>query len=120
MTKENQSFEIWQNQSAQITVNVDQANSTDAQSLTGATLGFWLTTNLAGSDAVLSYFSSDGDITLVDVDSTDDGIRLTIPATDSSGLSGTYFYEIWAKDSSSAVAPVTLGSITVNAATGSL
>ena len=122
MTKENQSLVIWEGQSIQVTVNVDAAGSTSAQTLTGASMGVWLSTNKAGtaSDAALSYFSTDSLVTLVNVDGTNDGIRFTIESTDSEGLSGQYFYEVWAKDTSSNVAPVTTGIINVNPATGSL
>ena len=106
----------------QITANVDAAGSTTAQTLTGATLGVWISSNEAGpaTDAALSYFSTDSLVTLVSVDGTNDGIRFTIESTDSAGLLGDYFYEIWAKDTSSDVVPVTTGKINVKSATGSL
>lgn len=122
MTKENQSLVIWAGQTMQITVNVDAAGSTTAQTLTGASLGVWLSSNAAGtaSDAALSYFSTDTLVSLVSVDGTNDGIRFTIESTDSADLAGDYFYEVWAKDTSSDVAPVTTGKINVKPATGSL
>jgi len=122
MTKENQSLVIWAGQTMQVTVNVDAAGSTTAQSLTGATLGVWISSNEAGaaSDAVLSYFSTDSLVTLANVDGTNDGIRFTIESSDSPDLLGQYFYEVWAKDTSCDVAPVTTGIINVRDATGSL
>ena len=122
MTKENQSLAIWSGQTIQITVNVDQAGSTTAQSMTGATLGVWISADEAGtaSDAALTYFSTDALVSLVNVDGTNDGIRFTIESSDSADLSGAYFYEVWAKDTSSNVAPVTTGKINVKSATGSL
>ena len=68
----------------------------------------------------MSYFSTDSLVTLVNVDGTNDGIRFTIESTDSENLAGDYFYEVWAKDTSSNVAPVTTGKINVRPATGSL
>lgn len=121
MTKNNQSFELTQGQSLQVTVNVDASGSTSAQSLTGATTGFWMGSdaNIATSDANLTYPSSD--ISLVNVDGTNDGIRFTIQSSDSADLAtGSYFFEIWAKDTSSNVAPVSTGRISVKPAIGSL
>lgn len=121
MTKENQSFTLTQGQSLQITVNVDASGSTTAQALTGATLGFWAGTdaNIVATDANLIYPSTD--LSLVNVDGTNDGIRFTIPSTDSSGLAvGAYFFEVWAKDTSSNVAPVATGYMSVKPAIGSL
>jgi len=122
MTKRHQSFELTAGQSLQVTVNVDQAGSTDAQTLTGATLGFWLSSDefAAASDAALTYFSTDSAMSLVSVDGTNDGIRFTIQSSDSALLGGQYFYEVWAKDTSSNVAPVATGSVLVVGATGSL
>ena len=120
--KDNQSLVIWKGQSLQVTVNVDASGSTTAQDLTGASLGVWLSSAEAGAatDAALIFRSTDSEVSLVNVDGTNDGIRFTIWDSDSSLLSGPYFYEVWAKDTSSNVAPVTKGIINVNPATGSL
>lgn len=121
--KENQSLVIWEGQSLQVTVNVDAAGSTTAQALTGATLGVWFCSDDGGSatDAALVLRSTDSEVSLVNVDGTNDGIRFTIWDTDSALLtSGPYFYEVWAKDTSSNVAPVAKGILNVKAATGSL
>jgi hypothetical protein len=122
MTKDNQSFSITQGQTLQVTVNVDASGSTTAATLTGATLGFWLDTDIniaASSDADLIYPSSD--MSLVNVDGTNDGIRFTILDSDSAALSpGSYFFEVWAKDTSSNVAPVATGFANVKPAIGSL
>ena len=77
MTKDHQSFEVTQGQTLQVTVNVDASGSTTAQSMTGATLGFWLDTDVnitASSDADLIYPNSD--MSLVNVDGTNDGIGI--------------------------------------------
>ena len=121
MTKDNQSFSITQGQSLQVTVNVDASGSTTAQTMTGATLGFWAGTdaNIIASDADLIYPSSD--MSLVNVDGTNDGIRFTIQSSDSAAMTtGSYFFEVWAKDTSSNVAPVATGYIDVKPAIGSL
>ena len=121
MTKNNQSFEITQGQTLQVTVNVDASGSTTAATLTGATLGFWAGSdaNIIATDADLIYASTD--MSLVSVDGTNDGIRFTIQSTDSAGLTaGSYFFEVWAKDTSSNVAPVATGFMNVKPAIGSL
>ena len=120
MTNTNQSLTVYQNQSMQMTFNVDQAGSTDAQTVTGATTGFWLLNNKGdpSTDAVLSYPSSD--ISLTNVDGTNDGVVVSIPASDTAGLSGSYYYEVWVKDTSSDVAPVATGKLMVESASGSL
>jgi hypothetical protein len=120
MTKEDQSMIIWAGQTMQVTVNVDAAGSTTAQSLTGATMGAWISSNEAGigTDAAIIFASTD--MSLVSVDGTNDGIRFTILDSDSADMAGQYFYEVWAKDTSNNVAPVTTGVINVQPATGSL
>ena len=120
MTKEHQSIVIWSGQELQVTVNVDAAGSTSAQSLTGAEVGFWLSSNEAGTATDAAITLVDSDMSLVSVDGTNDGIRFTILSSDSADLDGAYFYEVWAKDTSSNVAPVTTGQINVRPATGSL
>jgi hypothetical protein len=121
MTKENQSFTLYIGQTAEVTVNVDEAGSTNAQSLAGADLGFWMTSDRKGgsSDAALRFYSSDGMMSTTDVDGSDDGIKFRIESSDSAQFSpGTYYYEIWAKDASGNSAPVTIGQISVKRSAG--
>lgn len=112
MTKTVQDFSLYRGETKQITINVDDGAG-DAKTLTGATI-VWEAFRIReapGSKTVLK--KSGGDITLVNLDGTDDGIRFTLDPADSARLDGIYEHEARVVDTSNDEAVVTVGKMTI-------
>lgn len=121
MTTTGQNFEVYQGSQMQLTWNVDVSGTTTPQSLTGSTQGFWVFAQQGDAIGTAVLTKADSDISLVSLDDTDDGVRLTLDSDDTSGLTAKeYYYELWAKDASSIPTPLATGSLRVKAATGSV
>ena len=109
MTKYSQDFEMHQGDTKQITIAVVDESDV-AKNLTGSTQRWqaWL-----GDATAVKITKADGDISLVNVAGTNDGIRFTIDAADTTGLLGLYAFEAEVVDSSSNVSTVARGTVTI-------
>ena len=109
MTKYNQDFTMHQGDTKQITIAVVDESDV-AKNLTGSTQR-WRAYDQDQTTAVIT--KADGDITLVNVDGTNDGLRFTIAAADTAGLLGLYAFEAEVVDTSSNVSTVARGTVTI-------
>lgn len=109
MTEKKQNFTVIQGDTKVLTIAVtDEAGS--AKVLTGSTKRWKAFDNLG----VEKISKADGDITLVNVDGTDDGLRFTLAPSDTVNLApGPYPHEAEVVDSGSNVSTVTKGTLRV-------
>ncbi len=112
MTKTAQDFECYQGETKQVTINTDDGNG-DPKTLTGGTIIWEVFRSREDPRPEAVLKKSGADITLVDVDGTDDGIRFTIDPADNARLSGAYEHEARAKDAAGNEAVVAVGTMTV-------
>jgi hypothetical protein len=112
MTKTDQDFEIRQGETTQVTVNTDDGSG-NPKAMTGGSADFGAYRSLEHprSEAVLR--KNGADISFVDVDGTDDGIRFTLAPTDTARLLGDYPFVVDGIDSAGDEAVVSEGVMTV-------
>ena len=107
MTKYNQNFEMHQGDTKQITIDVVDENDV-AKNLTGSTQRWQ-----ANDGTTIKITKSDSDISLVNVNGTNDGLRFTIAPADTVGLLGLFPFEAEVVDSASNISTVTRGTVTI-------
>ena len=113
--KENQDFECHQGVTRVVTVNTDDSAG-DPKTLDSAE---WYAFKNQGDrieEAVLSKTGSD--ITLINIDGTDDGVRFTMQPKDSARLEGNYYHETWGEDATGNRDLVAIGKMIVLASGG--
>jgi hypothetical protein len=109
MTKYNQDFEMHQGDTKQITITIVDENGTP-KNLTGSTKK-WEAYIKDQTTAVIA--KTDGDISLVTVNGTNDSLRFTIDPVDTAGLLGLYAFEAEVVDASSNVSTVARGTMMI-------
>jgi len=112
MTKMKQDFELYQGETKIVTINVDAADGTP-KSLTSGTITFRAVRVTHNGHILPSLEKKDADITLVDVDGTNDGVRFTILPEETRELMGEYEHETRAVDATGQEAILALGKMTV-------
>ncbi len=112
MTKVDQDFELYQGETKEVTVNTDDAAGA-AKAMTGGSATFGAYRSLESPKPEVVLKKSGGDISFVDVDGTDDGIRFTLAPADSARLSGAYPFIVDGVDSAGDEAVVSIGVMTV-------
>ncbi len=112
MTKTAQDFELYQGETKEVTVNTDDAAGA-AKVLTGGTATFGAYRSLEDPKPEVVLKKSGGDVSFVNVDGTDDGIRFTLDPKDSARLSGDYPFIVDAVDSAGDEAVVLAGTMKV-------
>jgi len=115
MTVTQQDFTLYVGQTKEVTIPVVDAAGVPLN-MTGYTKewGMWRSALNVQAEAVMT--KADGDITLVNVNGTNDGLRFTITAAQAFallGLQGRYYHEARVKDASGKEGPVTTGTVTV-------
>lgn len=112
MTKENQDLSIISGDDHEITFTITDASDA-AKSLTGATSLKWSVFALTDlSTAVLAKTTSSG-VSLVNVDDTNDGVKVVLTQADTNGLAGTYRHELEVVDSASKKSTLAKGIISI-------
>ncbi len=112
MTKTAQDFELYQGETKQVTVNTDDSAGA-AKAMTGGTATFGAYRNLESPKPEAVLKKTGGDVTFVNVDGTDDGIRFTVDPKDTARLSGDYPFIVDAVDSAGDEAVVSIGIMKV-------
>jgi hypothetical protein len=112
MTKLKQDFELYQGETKVVTINVDLPDGT-AWTGTGADIVFRAVRVTHNGHIQGSLEKKDADITLVNVDGTDDGVRFTILPEETRELMGEYEHETRAVDATGQEAVLALGKMTV-------
>jgi hypothetical protein len=112
MTKENQDFSMISGDDHELTYTITDADGA-AKSLTGATSLKWSVFALTDlSTSVLAKTTSSG-VSLVNIDDTDDGVKVVLTQADTNDLAGTYKYELEVVDSASKKSTLAKGIATI-------
>ena len=112
MTKNNQDFELFQGESKQVTINTDDgAGAPKVMTSGSATFGAYRNPESPKPEAVLTKTGTD--ISFVNVDGTDDGIRFTLAPADTARLHGDYPFLVDGIDSGGTEAVVATGIMKV-------
>lgn len=114
MTKQNQDFEIWQG--VKRTVKIPVVDDADAAyTMTSATPEWRMFKSKLDdqADAVLS--KTGGDIAIVNLDGTNDGVQFDIDPDDTKSIApGTYYHEVRVIDVSGNEEVVTTGDVVLH------
>ncbi|MFV2045470.1 MAG: hypothetical protein ACC700_19840 [Anaerolineales bacterium] len=108
MTKIDQDFELYQGETKEVTVNTDDADGA-ANVMTGGSATFGAYRSLESPKPEVVLKKTGADVSFVDVDGTDDGIRFTLAPADSARLSGDYPFIVDGVDSAGDEAVVSTG-----------
>lgn len=105
MTQENQDFSMYSGDDHEITFTITNAAGSP-QSLTGATAIKWQVPGFIEK-------TLDDGISLVDVDDTDDGVKVVLVPADTADMKGKYNHELEAVDVSNKKSTLATGVLTV-------
>lgn len=113
MTKTQQNFTLYQGQDRTIQIPVVDEDGA-AKTMTGGTPTFYAFDDPSDAltDAIISI--ADGDITIISIDGTDDGVQIVFEDADTESVDvGDYFWEGWVADPAGNDNPVATGWLTI-------
>lgn len=109
MTKQAQNFTVYSGDDHEVTFTITNAAG-NPQSLTGATAIKW---EVFGVGAAIIQKSLGSGITLVNVNGTDDGVKVVLVPSDTASLDGEYEHELEAVDILGKTSTLLVGIMTV-------
>lgn len=113
MTEVQQNFALYQGQDRIVQISVVDEDG-NPKTMTGATPTFQLFYDPSDDlgDAILVI--TGGDITIISIDGTDDGVQISFGDSDTENLAiGRYYHEVWVTDPGGNDTPVCTGWVTI-------
>ena len=110
MTTENQNFTMWSGDSKVLTVTVTDSDGA-AVNLTGATINYVLKKQLGGGMNTIT--KATGGSGIVITDAAAGTCEITLDATDTASLLGSFYHECQVTDSYGNVSTIFIGTVTI-------